>query len=90
MNLVKEIYTHIDVFYKVTLTQLVLIWPLIWLIQKLAISLQLESVLFGAGIAGATSVLSFIGLSIMCVVDTYRSYRAQKAFEKEYPWLKNL
>lgn len=90
MNLVKEIYTHIDVFYKFNFIQVTLMWPAIWLIQELALSMNMEAVAFGAGIAGATSVLFFIGLSIMCVIDTYRSYKAQKAFEKEYPWLKDI
>ena len=90
MNLVKEIYTHIDVFYKFNLSCLALMWPAVWLIQKLALSMNMEAVAFASGLAGATSVLTFVGLLVMCVVDTYRSYKAQKAFEKEYPCLKDL
>ena len=90
MNLVKEIYTHIDVFYKFNLSCLALMWPAIWLIQELALEMAMEAVLFGAGIAGGASVLMFVGLALMCVIETYGSYRAQKAFEKEYPWLKDF
>ena len=80
MNLVKEIYTHIDVFYKFNLSCLALMWPAIWLIQELALEMAMEAVLFGAGIAGGASVLMFVGLALMCVIETYGSYRAQKGY----------